>query len=229
LNSAYYSRCRLRADAAALGSNATDAQKLKVYTRSSALQRKIESWAQIQALYIPAVALLRATETSSHLQGGEAEKPEDFELWLPSSLRTAYVCDRKLQGLEWDLRYAQANDALNEVRQSIRLFSHLKLFKQAHIRGQRASTRARSTLDIAKARKLGSKVKYDKACEALSRLGPILGKVAWEDTLCVLHVADMRPLGDIADGQTEGTRDISWIWKSPGTLNNHDAGLQDCK
>jgi hypothetical protein len=223
-----YFRRRLRANAAALSSHATDAQKTKVYTQGNTLQRKIDSWMQIQALYIPVVAPLRFAQTSQS-QCNEPKKVEDLELWLPSSLGTAHVCDSKLQELEWDLRYAQANDALNEVRQSIRLFSHLNLFKRTHIRGQQASTRARTTLDLANARKLASKAKYDKAREALSELGPILGKVGWEDMLRVLHVTDMRPLGDIAHGQTEGTRDISWIWKSPGSLNNHDAGLQDCE
>ncbi|KAG1753687.1 uncharacterized protein EDB91DRAFT_412177 [Suillus paluster] len=52
--------------------------------------------------------------------------------------------------------------------------------------------------------------------------------VAWEESLRVLHVTDMRPLGDIAPGQSEGTRDISWIWKASGALHNDDAGLQDC-
>ncbi|KAG2093898.1 uncharacterized protein F5147DRAFT_747869 [Suillus discolor] len=73
-----------------------------------------------------------------------------------------------------------------------------------------------------------NKLKYDMAHAALIVLGPILGKVAWEGKLRVLHVADLRTLGDIGPGQSEGTRDISWIWKVLGALDNDNAGLQDC-
>lgn len=31
------------------------------------------------------------------------------------------------------------------------------------------------------------------------------------------------------DGQTEGTRDLSWIWKIPGIVENSKEGLQDSK
>ncbi|KAG2088555.1 uncharacterized protein F5147DRAFT_658674 [Suillus discolor] len=83
-------------------------------------------------------------------------------------------------------------------------------------------------LDLADVKKMASKLRYDTARAALIVLGPILGKVAWEGKLRVLHVADLRPLGDIGPGQSEGARDISWIWKAPGALHNDDAGLQDC-
>ncbi|KAH0834636.1 hypothetical protein J3R83DRAFT_10143 [Lanmaoa asiatica] len=37
----------------------------------------------------------------------------------------------------------------------------------------------------------------------------------------------MRYMSDMLDGQTEGTRDVSWIWKMPGVLDNSEKGLQD--
>lgn len=177
---------------------------------------------------MPAVALLRSTPDLTRGANDDADKQENFLLWLPSSLGTRYACDRQLQELEWELRFTQAHDALNEVRQNIRLSSHLKGFKRTHIRGQRASTRARSMLDLADANKMASKLKYDTARTVLIVLAPILGKFAWEGSLRVLQVADLRPLGDIAPGQSEGTRDILWIWKAPGALQNDDASLQDC-
>jgi hypothetical protein len=177
---------------------------------------------------MPAVALLRSTPDLTRGANDDADKQENFLLWLPSSLGTRYACDRQLQELEWELRFAQAHDALNEVRQNIRLSSHLKAFKRTHICGQRASTRARSMLDLADAKKMASKLKYDTARAALIVLAPILGKFAWEGSLHVLQVADLHPLDDIAPGQSEGTRDISWIWKAPGALQNDNASLQDC-
>ncbi|KAG1719216.1 hypothetical protein EDB19DRAFT_1836926 [Suillus lakei] len=82
-------------------------------------------------------------------------------------------------------------------------------------------------LDLAETKKMASKLKYNNARSALLMLGPLLGKVAWEESLRVLHVTDMRPLGNIALGQSEGTQDISWIWKAPGALHSDDVGLQD--
>ncbi|KAG2126367.1 uncharacterized protein EDB93DRAFT_1097108, partial [Suillus bovinus] len=107
------------------------------------------------------------------------------------------------------LRFAQANNTLNKVCQTIQLSSHLKTFKCTHIHGQWASTHAHSMLDLAEIKKMASKLKYNNVHSALLTLGPLLGKVAWEESLRVLHVTDMRPLGDIAPGQSEGMQDIS--------------------
>ncbi|KAG2339115.1 hypothetical protein BDR05DRAFT_951418 [Suillus weaverae] len=81
---------------------------------------------------------------------------------------------------------------------------------------------------VSETKKMANKLKYDHVHSALLTLRPLLGKVVWEESLCVLHITDMHPLGDIAPGQSEGTQDISWIWKAPGALHNDDAGIQDC-
>ncbi|KAG2088554.1 uncharacterized protein F5147DRAFT_587609, partial [Suillus discolor] len=109
-------RRRLCADATTLGVHATETQKANICTRSNALLRKIESWTTIQTPYMPAVALLRSAPELTRGASNDADKPENLLLWLPSSLGTEYSCDRKLQELEWELRFAQAHDALNEVR-----------------------------------------------------------------------------------------------------------------
>ncbi|KAG2114131.1 hypothetical protein DEU56DRAFT_919629 [Suillus clintonianus] len=219
---------RLATDVSALGQHATDTQKTKIFNQSNALQRRLDNWAQVQALYMPAVAPIRATEDACRSEGTAVLKPEKFKLWLPSQLDPHLSCDQKLRECEWELRYAQAHDTLNDVRQNIRLFTHLNTFKLANIRGQRASTRARSTLDHTVEKKHASKAKYDAARDALLALAPLLGKVGWTDILRPLGATDMRPMGDFIQGQSEGTRDIPWIWKTPGVLRDNDKGLQDC-
>ncbi|KAG2750180.1 hypothetical protein P692DRAFT_20874680 [Suillus brevipes Sb2] len=219
---------RLAADISALGQHATDTQKTKIYNQSNALQRRLDNWAQIQVLYMPAVAPIRAAEETHRSGSVAALKPEQFQLWLPSQLDPHLPCDQKLRECEWELRYAQSHDALNDVRQHIRLFAHLNTFKMANIRGQRASTRACTALDHAAQKKHASKAKYDAARDALIALAPLLGKVGWTDILRPLGVMDMRPMGDFIQGQSEGTRDIPWIWKTPGVLRDNDEGLQDC-
>lgn len=196
--------------------------------RSNALQRKIDAWVDVQTLYMPAVASLRLR--AQHDDSPHNEVPEDFILYLPSQLDTATPCDPLLRQIEWRLRYAQVDDALNDVRQNVRLHAHLNTFKTLHIRGQRASTRARGALDLAEAKKCASRLKYEAARMALDNLGDHLGMVGWWDIFRPLHVSDMRPMGDAGSaGQSEGRRDIPWIWKAPGVLHNNDVGLQDCK
>ena len=39
----------------------------------------------------------------------------------------------------------------------------------------------------------------------------------------------MRYMTDMLDGQMEGTKDLSWIWKMLGVLGKKDDNLQDCK
>lgn len=69
---------------------------------------------------MPVVCQLR--HRSSEASGRPQElKPEEFNLWLPSQLPAGTPLDLTLAGHEWELRYAQALDALNEVRSHLRL------------------------------------------------------------------------------------------------------------
>ncbi|KAG2035436.1 hypothetical protein BDR03DRAFT_934910 [Suillus americanus] len=95
------------------------------------------------------------------------------------------------------------------------------------VHGQCASTCACTALNHAIEKKHASKDKYDAARDALIALAPLLEKVGWTNILCPLGVTDMRPMGDFIQGQSEGTHDIPWIWKTPGVLQDNDEGLQD--
>ncbi|KAG1812343.1 hypothetical protein EV424DRAFT_1473566 [Suillus variegatus] len=191
------------------------------------LQHRLDNWVRIQVLYMPAFAPICSAEEANQFQRATTPKPEDFKLWLPSELDPHIPCHQKLCNCEWELHYAQAHDALNNVQQNIRLFAHLNMFKIANVRGQCASTRACTTLDLATAKMHASKAKYDVAWAALVALAPQLGKIGWSDILHPLLVSDMRPMGDFIQGQSEGTRGIPWIWKTPGVLQDNDKGLQD--
>ncbi|KAG1728878.1 hypothetical protein EDD22DRAFT_853206, partial [Suillus occidentalis] len=70
-----------------------------------------------------------------------------------------------------------------------------------HIRGQRASTRAHSALDLAETKKCASRLKYEAARVALDALGERLGMVGWRDTFRPLNVSDMRPMGDVGSSR----------------------------
>jgi hypothetical protein len=98
------------------------------------LQCKLDAWIQVQTLYMCAVASLRLR--AQHDDSPQHEMPEDFVLLLPSQLDTTTPCNPSLCQVEWQLRYAQVDDALNDIRQNVCLHAHLNTFKTLHIRGQ---------------------------------------------------------------------------------------------
>lgn len=222
-------RRRLATEVADLGPHATDLHKANVTARCNALQRRLDSWIHVQQLYMPSVAALRASENLPREGVNNDIKPEKVKLWLPSELPAGTPCDPRLQRIEWELRHAQANDALNDVRRSIQLFAHLCMFKTANVRGQRANTRARAALDHAAKKKQRGKARYMISRERLQALALSLGKVGWDEQLRPLRDADMRYMTDMLDNQTEGTRDLSWIWKMPGVVGRNDDDLQESK
>ncbi|KAG1792555.1 hypothetical protein EV424DRAFT_1475756 [Suillus variegatus] len=108
---------RLRADKDARGLHVTDNQEGKLIERSNALQRRIDSWAKMQELYMPNVAAMRISDNATAANTYSVPPAESFKLWLPSHIGRSSPCDQSLQ------RY-----------------------KDRNLRGQGANTRARNTL-----------------------------------------------------------------------------------
>ncbi|KAG2028236.1 hypothetical protein BDR03DRAFT_1020076, partial [Suillus americanus] len=172
-------QARLRSKFADVSLHDTDKQKATLQTQITSLQRRLEAWARIQELYMPAVCQLRH-QSSEAIERVEELKPQDFELWLPSQLPTETPTDQKLAGYEWDLRYAQALDALDDVRSHLRLRSHIYMYKDKNIRGQAGSTRAKKIIDSVGSRKQASVLKYRRARNALLSLTSRLERCGWE-------------------------------------------------
>lgn len=174
------------------------------------LMRRIESWAIVQASYIPFVASLRV---KNPLDSENINKPECFPLFLPSALRRHIPCDTKLQEIEWKLRIGQAHDALEELRQALRTRAYMERFKDRFLRGQGANTRARNSLKAVDAKVDSSAIKYHIAYAALLELSTLLGKTGWNNGLRSLEKDDIRPMTAGAEHRSsEGRRRLSWIW-----------------
>ncbi|KAG1769718.1 hypothetical protein EV702DRAFT_1181707 [Suillus placidus] len=202
---------RLKRDIANLSLHPTDKQREAIVHRTNALQRRIDSWTRYQQLYMPTVSTLRSSAEMSSSARQAAFKPQDFLLYLPSALN--YLdCDRRLMEYEWEIRWAQAHDALNELRSHLRLRSHMYKFKDKHLRGQAASTRAHNLIASIEAKKDAAMDKYKRAHRALGSLSSRVDKMGWEDTLRPLKHEDVRSMGDFAGGRSQGTGTISWIW-----------------
>lgn len=215
---------------AALSTHATDNQLAKVQQHINVLRRKIDTWRDIQLLYMPFVSRLLASEDSLH-SPAEPTPVEAIRLWLPSTVGPITQCSTQLCRFEWMLRYAQANDALKDIRNLLRLRSHLYKFKDTNIVGQAANTRTRSTINKADNKVSMAAGRYKAARAALTSLAPLLNEdEAWKDVLKPLNRhRDLKSFKDMWEKETEGTRHLSWIWKTPGVSENTSVGLHDGK
>ena len=116
-------RRRLRADINGIGQHATDNQRAALLECGNRIRRKIEAWSEIQHLYMPSVASLRAKVDREG--GGKPQDATTLELFLPSQILSLVECDHQLYSFEWHLRFAQAHDALNDIRRLLVLCSRL--------------------------------------------------------------------------------------------------------
>ncbi|KAG2112112.1 hypothetical protein DEU56DRAFT_749410 [Suillus clintonianus] len=215
---------RLRQDMAALSAHPTDLQLTKLQERSNALLRKIEQWCNIQLLYMPGVGRLRAIDTAN-AQSVREEKAHEVMLWLPSKVKeTTELCEEPLCAYKLELRRAQAHEALDDLRRQLRLRTHLYKFKDTHIRGQRANTRASTVLNKVEHTIKTAVARYRRAWSAIKTLSAVLGKPNWEVELPELQLADVRGMAEGETGQSEGKRTLSWIWKTCGVAGVGEDG-----
>ncbi|KAG2137460.1 hypothetical protein DEU56DRAFT_945875 [Suillus clintonianus] len=202
---------RLATDTANIGIHATDNQLSAMQQRINALRRRIEQWIQIQMLYIPSVARLRAI-------------PPLRSLFTPSN--SGMSCDVNLCNIEWKLRCAQAHDGLQELRQHLRLKRHLTGFKKNWLTGQRAHTRSRAVIDTVQAKIDAAATKYRTAWRALDDLADALLRLDWEIEFPKLEDEHIRGMTEAQAGGlvSEGRRfvAVSWIWKQ-----RHGAGEEE--
>ncbi|KAG1845839.1 hypothetical protein F4604DRAFT_1884248 [Suillus subluteus] len=201
---------RLGNIAESMGQHATDTQKGSLMRMRNSLRRRIDMWRRAQVLYLPAIQGLidQAAVREGH------ENAECIQLWLPSQLKTK-PCDPRLRDDEWELRYAQAHDALEELRQCLRIHCSLLTFKREWIRGQGANTRAQNALARIHRRRTACVKRYRSAWMALKSLATTMKKKGWQGRLQELADDHIKPLVDpFAAG--EGRRQVSWIWMMDG-------------
>jgi hypothetical protein len=129
------------------------------------------------------------------------------------------------------LRQAQAHDALHELRNNLRLRSHVYADKDCFQQGQRQNTCSRGLLDRLEVKVSTAAAKYRTAHHAISTLVPSLRQVGREVDFPALNDSDIKGLTDSSTPScsrpSEGHQDITWIWKQLGTLETSDKLLQD--
>ncbi|KAG2066498.1 hypothetical protein BDR04DRAFT_1129977 [Suillus decipiens] len=190
---------------------------LDLEEEQNVLHHKIETWRSVQVLYIPVVQILTSAVVPAHHQ--LSENAEDISLWLLSSLKSK-PCDSRLRDHEWDLQYAQAHNALEELRQCLRVHCSMLTFKREWVCGQGSNTCAQNALTPCTKR-------YMVAWEALKTLAPLLKKAGWQGWLQDLRDEDVKPLVDPFGRETEGRHRLMWIWMMTGVDTDGDGGDVD--
>ncbi|KAJ3007703.1 hypothetical protein NUW54_g3442 [Trametes sanguinea] len=193
--------------------HATDLARAQMLERQNILHRKIQSWADIQRLFMPCVQAARARLT----EDSTTHQPHRIPLLLPSAACHYFPCTQDILRQEWILHEAQAHDALDDIRSRLEVRYYMYHSKDRFARGQGANTRMNNSIQLLQAKLLGDAERYRAAYDALCRLSPQLNKniSEWGTVLRPLQDSDIRHLAEGEDGNpSESRRTTSWIWRS---------------
>ncbi|KAJ7604200.1 hypothetical protein DFH06DRAFT_1021347, partial [Mycena polygramma] len=193
---------------------ATTYQEIDFQRRRNAIQRKLERFRELQNIYMPALRDELSVDQQVLLTANAKKEVETVKLFLPSALTEDKSRDRAcapgIASIESRLRFAEASDALEELRHGLRMRTVTNQFKVKNVTGQRANTRAQGIQHGVDVRIHTAKLRYRYAREAYARL---VGAGTWEG---ILRVLDDEDSGGVAAAgvvvQGEGRRTLSWIW-----------------
>lgn len=181
--------------------------------------RQIRRWQQAQLVYMPSAVSLPFSTWGYDANDDDAdglEVPEKFPLIFPSKVESARrdaICLHRVTEHERQLRFAQLQDSLIELRRARRIRHTLLINHQTQIagQGQRANTRSRAVISSVEERISKFAQRYRAAYDALIQLDPT-GK--WQETYLELKDEDNRGPGKEDDerGPGDGSYTFSWIW-----------------
>ena len=177
-----------------LNENATALQEGGLTEQRNQLSTRIRVWEQLQPIYMP--GLLQYKSDIHEKSVSATEHPEDVELWLPSKVSKEVrqrVCIQHLPTIEEKLRTAQCYNALDSIRNTLKIKSRLVKFKHNNVRGQKEGTRSTAIIDRVHEKARATGAKYRAARTAKLTLS---GPGEWEKELQVLADADIRAYQD---------------------------------
>ena len=178
--------------------------------RRKGITESVRGFRSVQKVYMPGLSNLIDSDDSKL-----DTRPKLFKLMLPSQLSPVERQSWCLPGiptLEARFRYAQADDALNEIRRLRQIFQGLSDQNRKHINNSQGTvTRTLGTFGRYKARISRFATIYRHARCALLALDPT-GRIAhWTPHFLELKDADIRGPGREEDEPSEGQTVSSWI------------------
>ena len=212
----------------------SDMQKASIQEKRNVLARQIRKWQEAQLIYMPGAIPPPFQSPDDTADGNDASgpgTPEKTCLVFPSELETArrdVVCLHRVAEYEQQLRLAQLQDSLIELRRIRRIRYTLLLHHQTQVagQGQRANTRSRALITNIDDRITKFVQRYRAAYNSLTRLDPT---GTWQETFLELKDQDNRGPGkeECERGVGDGSYELSWIWLS--NPRTHGAGRsEDC-
>jgi hypothetical protein len=150
-------------------------------------------------------------------------EPEHSQLGLPSSFSAHSILSSGLSSLadlEIDLRRGMCDDALDSIRCFLGAKAVAIKFKDQHIRGEIATTRAEVSLRAHSAKIAKARWRYDNSRAALIRLGAEATVLARYQEITVTDLKPLKSyLQDDSRGVGQGYVSIPWIWRNYDALN----------
>jgi hypothetical protein len=207
----------------------TSKQLADLEEKRTSLRNRILRWRQAQLAYMPCVASLVVQSIMALPDAAESlpvEPAELMPLYLPSSLPQHLRQLPKLTTVlkkECQLRIAQADDALAEIRHQRQIISGLWRFKKLNVdgTGNKACTRMRTLYNRFNLRTQRCAGCYRVARSALLVLDP---NGSWQSRLKDLKDSDIRGPGKDDNGSGNGHFEPSWIWLVPRIHSAPDTG-----
>lgn len=172
-------------------------QTTSLLERRTTLLKRIQRFREIQRVSMPGFNWQDHTHAADKTpDDGKPRQPEDYRLFMPSELsvpdRRKY-CPNGLADSEDRIRYAEASDALEDLRHHLRTRSFTNKFKIKNITGQIKNTRAREVQHRIDDKVRTAELRYRRAHSAVKTLR---GPGEWEKILQVLDKSHVRALNE---------------------------------
>lgn len=231
-------RYDLEQESKTLGPHSTDLQRTKILEKEANLGQRIEAWMDVQRIYIPEIMGIRE-QIDKDAEGG-CVITWNIDLLLPSKLlrNKTLACDNRLYRYEWEVRRAQAAEALAGVRRKVILETYIVNHKESYGRGQGQGNRSHTLLEDCRVGKACFLAAYNRARDALFELAKPLDLLeGLSNGYPRLDPEDAVPIkglrndtGNPKRRETSGDtrRQLSWLWlQASATENMNPEGFQD--
>ncbi|KAJ7659788.1 hypothetical protein DFH06DRAFT_989370 [Mycena polygramma] len=236
---------------------ATMYQELDFQKRRNVVNRSIDRFCALQDIYMPGLWDELTAEQQVLLKANAKKEVETVKLFLPSALDVnvqANTCAPGVADIEERLCFVEAGDALESLRDGLRMCTVTNCFKVQNMTGQHANTRAQGVQHQVDVQIHGPKLRYRWARRVYAALK---GPGPWASELQVLEDDDVRAinegaltaeekadqerlrdsglLNELSAGGVaaagvvvmgEGRRTLAWIWYSGGLAGLEDEALR---